>query len=288
LTKPEFAAQSHGDVMESQATAASPAMLSTTIASLFPSGVVAAELRAPGDASLLLPEEAESVANAVPKRIQEFAGGRLCARRALAKFGAADFPVRVARDRQPIWPEFLVGSITHTVGLCAAAVAERARVIALGLDSEVVGAVKADLWPSICAAAELAWVDTLHPGEQARAVAMIFSAKEAFYKCQYPLVGERLNFHDVCVRPLEWSAVHGAFAVAPARPIAFFNRFAAPLPARSSAAGPMLGYYRFHEGFVSAGAFLLASEEASASPATSEGALSRAAAPNRLCRRESP
>jgi 4'-phosphopantetheinyl transferase EntD len=249
---------SHGNVMQTRPTEVNPAILSTTIASLFPSGVVAAELRVPGDASLLLPEEAESVSNAVPKRIQEFAAGRLCARRALAKFGVADFPVRVARDRQPMWPEFLIGSITHTVGLCAAAVADRARVVALGLDSEVVGAVKGDLWPSICTAAEMAWVDTLHPEEQAQAVAMIFSAKEAFYKCQYPLVGERLNFHDLCVRPLEWSAPQGAFAVAPARPIAFFNRFAAPLRALSSAPGPTLGSYRFHEGFVSAGVFLLA------------------------------
>jgi 4'-phosphopantetheinyl transferase EntD len=264
LTKPEFATESHGDVMEPRATALNPAILSTTIASLFPSGVVAAELRAPGDASLLLPEEAESVSNAVPKRIQEFAAGRLCARRALAKFGVADFPIRVARDRQPVWPEFLVGSITHTVGLCAAAVAARAHGIALGLDSETVGAVKAHLWPSICAAAELAWVDTLHPEEQAKAVAMIFSAKEAFYKCQYPLAGERLNFHDVCVRPLEWSAVQGAFAVAPARPIAFFNRFAAPLSARASTLGPMLGSYRFHEGFVSAGVFLPAPQRSGA------------------------
>jgi 4'-phosphopantetheinyl transferase EntD len=249
---------SHGNVMQTRPTEVNPAILSTTIASLFPSGVVAAELRVPGDASLLLPEEAESVSNAVPKRIQEFAAGRLCARRALAEFGVADFPVRVARDRQPMWPEFLIGSITHTVGLCAAAVADRARVVALGLDSEVVGAVKGDLWPSICTAAEIAWVDTLDPEEQTQAVAMIFSAKEAFYKCQYPLVGECLNFHDLCVKPLEWSALQGAFAVAPARPIAFFNRFAAPLRALSSALGPMLGSYRFHERFVSAGVFLLA------------------------------
>ena len=69
--------------------AANPATLSATFASLFPSGVVAAELRAPGDASLLWPEEAASVANAVPKRIQEFAAGRLCARRALAAMGVA-------------------------------------------------------------------------------------------------------------------------------------------------------------------------------------------------------
>ena len=248
--------------MELRATALNPAILSATIAGLFPDGVVAVELRAPGDASLLLPEEAESVANALPKRIQEFAAGRLCARRALAKFGVTDFPVRVARDRQPLWPEFLVGSITHTAGLCAAAVADRARMIALGLDSEVVGAVKADLWSSICAAAELGWVDTLQHEERAKAVALIFSAKEAFYKCQYPLVGERLNFHDLCVRPLEWSAVYGAFAVAPTRPIAFFNRFAAPLRALSSALGPMMGNYRFHERFVSTGVFLPAPREA--------------------------
>ena len=266
MTKPKFATQSHGDLMQPRAISVNPAILSPTIASLFPSGVVAAELRAPADALLLLPEEVEGVSNAAPKRIQEFAAGRLCARRALAKFGVTDFPVRVARDRQPMWPDFLVGSITHTAGLCAAALAERARVIALGLDSEVVGAVKADLWPSICAAEELAWVDALYPEERAKAVAMIFSAKEAFYKCQYPLVGERLNFHDVCVRPIEWSPVQGAFAVAPARPIAFFNRFAAPLRALSSALEPMMGSYRFHERFVSAGVFLPAPHDSGLCP----------------------
>ena len=120
----------------SAAPAVNPAILSATFASLFPSGVVAAELRAPGDASLLLPAEAQDMSNAVPKRMQEFAAGRLCARRALAEFGVADFPVRVARDRQPLWPGFLVGSITHTAGICAAVVAERARLIALGVDTE--------------------------------------------------------------------------------------------------------------------------------------------------------
>ncbi len=262
LTSLELAAESHGDFMQPRAISANPAILSTTIASLFPSAVAAAELRSSGDALLLLPEEAASVSNAVPKRIQEFTAGRLCVRRALAVHGITDFPIRAAGDRQPVWPEFLIGSITHTAGLCAAAVAARAHVIALGLDSEVVGAVKRHLWPSICAAAELAWVDALHPEEQAKAVAMIFSAKEAFYKCQYPLAGEKLNFHDVRVKPLEWSAVQGAFAVAPARPIAFFNRFAAALRARSSPKGPMLGSYRFHEEFVSAGVILPASQEA--------------------------
>jgi 4'-phosphopantetheinyl transferase EntD len=223
-----------------------PATLSTTFAALFPTGVVAAEMRVPGDAALLYPEEAESVAKAVPKRIQEFAAGRLCARRALAELGVSIFPVRAAADRQPVWPEFLVGSITHTTGLCAAVLGERARLIGLGVDSEVVGAVKPALWSSICTAAEQTWLETLHPAQQAAAVTLIFSAKEAFYKCQYPLVGERLNFHDLRVVPPAWGSDRGTFTVEAMRPIALFDR----VPAIQAT---LRGAYRFHEQFVSAG-----------------------------------
>jgi 4'-phosphopantetheinyl transferase EntD len=240
--------------------AANPATLSATFASLFPSGVVAAELRAPGDASLLWPEEAASVANAVPKRIQEFAAGRLCARRALAEFGVTSFPVRVAHDRLPLWPEWLVGSITHTSGLCAAVVAERTREMALGVDSEVVGAAKAELWTTICAPAEMAWLDTLPRADQAAAATLIFSAKEAFYKCQYPLVGEWLNFHDLCIAPLAWGESQGTFAVHATRPIAFFNRLAAT----ARAVPAVRCSYLFHNGFVSAGVCLAAPKETSA------------------------
>ncbi len=223
-----------------------PATLSRTFAALFSSGVAAAELRAPGDARLLLPEEAQSVANAVPERVQEFAAGRLCARRALAEFGVTAVPIRAAPDRQPVWPEFLVGSITHTTGLCAAVVAERARLLALGVDSEVSGSVRQGLWPSICTIAELRWLDSLPAAERAAAATLIFSAKEAFYKCQYPLVGQRLDFQDVDVRPLAWGAAQGTFDLVPARPLSVFDR----------APGGVHGAYRFHEQFVSAGVFV--------------------------------
>lgn len=240
--------------------AANPAVLSATFASLFPLGVVATELRAPGDASLLWPEEAAGVANAVPKRIQEFAAGRLCARRALKEFGITNFPVRVAHDRQPLWPASLTGSITHTAGLCAAVVAERTRMMALGVDTEVAGAAKAELWSTICTPAELAWLDTLPRADHAAAVTLIFSAKEAFYKCQYPLVGEWLNFHDLCVAPLAWGKPQGTFTVQATRPIGFFEGRDPSL----RAAPAVLCSYRFHDGFVSAGVCLAAPAETAA------------------------
>ena len=220
-----------------------PAHVSKYLAALFPPGAVVAELREPGEPDLLLPAEAAYLGRAVPTRAQEFAAGRLCARRAMAEFGIADFPIKVADDRQPIWPDLLVGSITHTVGFCAAVVAERQRIAALGLDSEGVGDVNVEIWPRICVPSETAWVRSLPAPQQAAAVSLIFSAKEAFYKCQYPLVRERLDFHDARVEAVAWGASAAAFKIHATRKIAMAERASLPLQGR----------YLFHEGFVTAG-----------------------------------
>jgi 4'-phosphopantetheinyl transferase EntD len=233
-----------------------PARLSPSLDSLFPPGSVAAELRGPGDPELLLPAEAVFVGRAVPKRVQEFAAGRLCARRALADFGIVDFPIKVADDRQPLWPDTMVGSITHTAGFCAAVVAERRCAVALGLDSEVVGDVTAKIWHSICVPLETAWVRSLPASERAAAVTLIFSAKEAFYKCQYPIVRERLGFHDARVQAVGWGAADGVFNIHATRDIALSRRTALP----------MQGRYLFHERFVTAGIALVGAADAAAGP----------------------
>src|SRR5277367_3478625 len=157
-----------------------PALLSHILLGLFPPGVVAAELRGPGNPELLLPGEAARLGRAVPKRVAEFTAGRLCARRALAEFGIVDFPLAVGADRRPIWPEGMLGSITHTRGYCAAVVGARRCVVALGVDSEVVGDVNEEIWTSICVPQETAWIRSLPRAEQDAAAALIFSTKEAF------------------------------------------------------------------------------------------------------------
>jgi 4'-phosphopantetheinyl transferase EntD len=220
-----------------------PATLSTALAGLFPPGAVAAELREQGDPLLLLSAEAVYVGRAVPKRVQEFAAGRLCARRALAEFGFVDYPVKVAEDRQPMWPDRMVGSITHTTGFCAAVVARRPAATALGLDSEVVGSVNAEIWHKICVPLESAWIESLPAAERDAAIALIFSAKEAFYKCQYPAVRQRLNFHDARVQAPAWGAPGGAFEIHAMRSLAIAEYALLPLHGR----------YLFHEGFVTAG-----------------------------------
>jgi 4'-phosphopantetheinyl transferase EntD len=219
-----------------------PAKLSMSLSELFPPGALVAELREPGDPAALLPEEALCLKGAVQKRGQEFAAGRACARLLLGEFGIVDFPIKAADDRRPIWPDTLVGSITHTSGFCAAVVAKRESLSAVGIDSEMAGSVKAHLWRGICTPSETAWLRSLPSDEQAAAATLIFSAKEAFYKCQYPLVRERLNFHDATVEPV-WGAARGAFEIHANRSIAIARLTALPLR----------GEYLFHEEFVTTG-----------------------------------
>jgi 4'-phosphopantetheinyl transferase EntD len=222
------------------------------LSSLFPPGALAAELREPGNPALLWPAEAQTLSKAVLMRVQEFAAGRACARALLAEFGVHDCPIAVADDRQPVWPDGLVGSITHTTGFCAAVVARRSALRAVGLDSEVAGSVNAELWPSICTPSEIAWLGALPQPQQASAATLIFSAKEAFYKCQYPLLRERLGFHDARVEVLEWGAARGNLLIHATKRIALAEQAVLPLKGR----------YLFHEQFVSAGIGLAAAGSA--------------------------
>lgn len=164
---------------------------------LFGPEVGAAERREPGDAAQLHPEEARCVAKAIAKRVGEFAAGRLCARQALLHLDIADFPLLASDDRRPLWPAGVVGSITHTPGYYAAVAARSARHSAIGIDAERVGRVGPHLWPKICSAAETSWLESLPELQQMQFGALVFSAKEAFYKCQFGLTESWVGFHDV-------------------------------------------------------------------------------------------
>ena len=234
--------------------APNPAQPSALVEALFPGGVAAAELRAPGDPAQLDPEEALSVARAVPKRVGEFAAGRLCARSALARFGIASFAVR-ARPRSPAALARGARRQHHAYeGFCAAVVGEQARFVGLGLDSENADAVSPDLWPSICIAAELAWIDSLPASSALGRRPLVFAAKEAFYKCQYPSTGEWLSFSDLRIVPRERALLEGSFDVEAQRTLQ------ALAPQRAGASYPLRTAYRFHEEFVSVGVALHARE----------------------------
>jgi enterobactin synthetase component D / holo-[acyl-carrier protein] synthase len=186
---------------------------SRELAALFPPGAVVFETHTPGDVARLLPAEAACLRLAGADRAAEFAAGRACARAALSVLGIEGFALRAASDRQPLWPEGIVGSITHTDHYCAVVVAVRREIAALGIDCESARAVGEKLWTKIAVPAERDWLGALASDERDAGAALVFSAKEAFYKCRYPTSATRFGFHDVSIRlygPLRGA---GAFSI---------------------------------------------------------------------------
>jgi 4'-phosphopantetheinyl transferase EntD len=144
----------------------------------------------------LLKAEQEAVTGAAQTRIDQFTAGRVCSRIALGRFGVASTtPIPRGEDRAPIWPPGFVGSISHTDTWCAAAVARHEDVRSIGIDLEPATPLKESLWRRVCTPKERDWLQELpDPGLTGK---ILFSAKEAVYKCQYPITTKFLGFHAV-------------------------------------------------------------------------------------------
>jgi 4'-phosphopantetheinyl transferase EntD len=168
------------------------------VARLLPECVAVVEGPLTDEPVLLWPEEAAYIANAVPKRRVEFACGRLFARRAMHKLGFGEVPIPGGADRAPIWPPGLTGSISHTDHYCAVAVARRSEISAIGVDVEDLDRFTLDLTRHVLSPREIAIeLEGLPCQQRLERAAIIFSAKEALYKCLYPLTRMWIGFRDV-------------------------------------------------------------------------------------------
>ena len=149
----------------------------------------------------LLPQEEAQVARAGDARRLEFRAGRLLARAALAELGIEGFALLAGEDRAPRWPAGTVGSISHTRDWCAVALTRDPRIPALGIDGESARALPERLLERVCTARERDWLHARPAAERPWLSKLFFSAKESFYKCQYPLTGRFLGFADVELAP---------------------------------------------------------------------------------------
>lgn len=144
----------------------------------------------------LLPEEAPYAEPAVARRKQELRVGRHLARQALAAVGAAPGPLLRREDRSVIWPPGFIGSISHTKDVVVAAAARASDLACLGVDVERTQ-VSPRLVSRILRDDERAALGDLSEAALCRHATRVFSAKEAFYKAQYPHTETYLGFHDV-------------------------------------------------------------------------------------------
>lgn len=162
----------------------------------------------------LAPEEARAMARAVPARRAEFAAGRHAAREAMQRLGQAAQPVPMRPDRSPHWPEGLRGSISHEAGLAVAAL--RLGGAAFGIDIAPAAPLDRDLHDEIAIPGEL---DQPVPGFDRGMIArLVFSAKEAAYKAQFPESGLVLGFEAMRVEITATGPAGGGLVARLARP----------------------------------------------------------------------
>ncbi|MGW3436041.1 4'-phosphopantetheinyl transferase family protein [Streptomyces bacillaris] len=208
----------------------------------------------------LFPEEEELIARSVPKRRNDFATARACARRAMGKLGLEPVAVLHGKRGMPLWPEGIVGSLTHCEGYRAAALARAEDVLSLGIDAEPHA-------PLPDGVAEL----VVLPSERERFAAaggeaggihwdrLLFSAKESVFKTWYPLTLTELDFEEADLTFHRESRDGERAAGGPESPPAE-GTFSARLLRTDPAVPPVLeGRWRIEDGIV-ATALLLRSD----------------------------
>lgn len=141
----------------------------------------------------LFPEEEELVARSVPKRRNDFTTARACARRAMRPLGLEPVAVLHGRRGMPLWPDGIVGSLTHCDGYRAAALARAADVLSLGIDAEPHAPLPEGVGELVVRPSERARFTTAAGIHWDR---LVFSAKESVFKTWYPLTLTELDFDE--------------------------------------------------------------------------------------------
>jgi 4'-phosphopantetheinyl transferase EntD len=167
------------------------------ITDLLPSPIAAVDRFDDPEGVELFPEELELLAKSVEKRRREFTTGRFCARTALGQLGFAPVPVLPGPKREPVWPDGVVGSITHCTGYRAAAVARTTDFRSIGIDAEPNAPTPKGVLEAIAIPTELARMDGLRAaGDKVSWDRLLFSAKESVYKAWFPLARTFLDFSE--------------------------------------------------------------------------------------------
>lgn len=188
------------------------AWLLETAVGMLPEGCVLDVLAVTDDLSDLAEAELGAMNSWVPHRRNEFATGRRCARRALDAQGfEGSASLEVDPDGVPVWPEGLVGSISHSRGVAAAVATWASECSLIGLDLEKTNRLSEAAMKRVIHQKEAQFVKD----DQVKAT-VLFSLKEAFYKAQFPRYRTPGNFHDLAL-VVDWAASRAEVAAMDAR-----------------------------------------------------------------------
>jgi enterobactin synthetase component D len=109
-------------------------------------------------------------------------------------------------ENSPTWPPGMCGSITHKNGHVAVCTTSKKLFLSVGIDAEDARKDISHLQEKICTQNDLKWVESicgLTEMKRGAIIALIFSAKEALFKCHFPLGRKMFWFHDAEVSQID-------------------------------------------------------------------------------------
>jgi 4'-phosphopantetheinyl transferase EntD len=170
------------------------------IEEILPATVAAADAFEDPPDAMLYPEEEQVLGDSVDKRRREFTTARHCARLALGTLGVRPTPVLPGPRGEPLWPEGVVGSMTHCDGYRAAVLGRTAKVVSIGIDAEPNEPLPPGVLEAVSLPEERAWIRQRSlPGHQVCWDRLLFCTKEAVYKTWFPLTKRYLDFEDATI-----------------------------------------------------------------------------------------
>lgn len=150
------------------------------------------------------------IRNAAMKRKLSFIGGRLCAESALKRIGFPNAIVARHDSGAPIWPDGVVGSITHTDQFAYAVACRAINAVSLGIDSENIfsDATLKDVRQLCCTTNEN--INLFKSTNNNLVGTIIFSAKESLYKSIHSHINRFVDFSEIELTSIDWylSRVH--------------------------------------------------------------------------------
>ncbi|WJY68278.1 4'-phosphopantetheinyl transferase family protein [Corynebacterium auris] len=171
----------------------------------------------------LHPEEQRLVSQAVDLRKGEFGDARWCAHQALRELGVDTGEAILRGERgMPLWPQGYIGSLTHTEGFRAAVAASTRHVVSIGLDAEPAKPLPEEVVGEIANARERVRIDRLRDCGMDWADRLTFCAKEATYKCWFPMTRRWLGFTEAEM-DIRVDGTFLAYLLARPTPVPFFE-----------------------------------------------------------------
>lgn len=139
---------------------------------------------------------AESRLKPPMRRMHQSRCARALAIDLLGEQGEVVTEIRKDAGGAPIWPAPFVGSLAHTDGYAAAAVARRGACVALGIDVEPAEALPGETGSIVLTDDERDWLARCE-ATRPEASRLVFCAKECVHKCVHPLRDAWLEFSEV-------------------------------------------------------------------------------------------